>query len=204
MLNVYFTKTLHYDKLPKTILNLCNIEYIEKDINELIKNNKYIIFPIFQINDNIIYNYNNLNELFNQLNIEKLSLDNIHDNLLNIIYNNINNNKIYQFIELFNYKEIEFYVKDGLMLAHHIVLSNNNKLLKYILIQKKHHLSKYLTNSNIKNQTILHISAQHNKKLYNYIKKFIPDIYYDDNMKLAIDYYKLNIKIENKSEIYNI
>ncbi len=106
------------------------------------------------------------------------------------------------FWKLFNVGEIELYVKKGFTLAHHIISADYEVLIKHLVVLKRGSLNKYLTKPYIVNenlirlsipgeQTLLHISAQYNKSIYNKLKNIIVDT--EDSIgKKAEDYYNNN------------
>lgn len=165
-------------------LKLCNIDYKILKIRELtIDYNK---IPVVKINDIYISDYVNFNDLLNK--IQKfdidISLKKIYDKLLEIIYNEDEDYDI--FIKLYKVKEIRFHYEKGFLLAHHIVSSTNNNLLKYLMINHHNELNSYLTKTYIFNnqgfvicqtedQTILHVSAQFNNDIYVKILNHVKD-----------------------------
>lgn len=201
---IYTTNYCHYCDILKIIFKIFNIAYIEKNIKDLddLNFNCHKI-PVIKNKDNYILNYNSLNDILNQLDIELLTLDQIYEKLVIIIYSYDNDN-INDFWKLFNIKEIQFYVKKGLMLAHHIISADNKILIKYLMIEKREFLNKYLTlpyiiNDNLirfsipGNQTLLHISAQFNKNMYLKLKNIIEDS--EDSIgKKALEYNNNNYK----------
>ncbi len=77
-LTLFTTKSCGFCDTFKILLKMFNIDFSEKNINELyILNIDYNKVPVIKYNNQYILNYDSLNDLLTQLNIEQFTLDEI-------------------------------------------------------------------------------------------------------------------------------
>lgn len=173
-----------YCGIIKDIFDIMEQPYEYKQDTEL---NNYRKLPAFNYNGTVLDNYNSLEEIFNLINPEQLSLSKLYDKLVNLIYsiNESDDELINKIVNILEVYEIRFYHKKGYLLAHHIVTSDNSNLINNFIknnIGKLDNLltSNYIFNTNgIKivipgNQSLLHISTNH-PQMYEKIKKLCQD-----------------------------
>lgn len=189
MLTLYTSYSCPSCDYTKSLLKL----YFDKDSIKIddAKNLSitYSKVPVIKVDTEYINNYNDFEDFIKQLsNLTKvnISLDDIYNKLLKMIYS-LNdeedkaNEEIMLLFDLMKIKDINYYHNKGYLLAHHIISSGNNNLIKKFIITFFDKLNSFLTETYIFNNTsfkiyipsgqnLKHIAAQNNPEIYNKLK----------------------------------
>jgi len=213
VLTIIGKNTCFFCEIIKDIFDILEQPYnytIVDDYNQ----NKFKKFPTIKYNQEIIDDYRLLYDIFNKININEISLDNLYDKIMYLIYSIDEADKklISKIINLLKVNEIKYYNKKGYLLSHHIIESSNKNLIKSFIINNLGKFDNLITTNYIFNtngikivipggQTILHISSS-NKELYNKIKNICNDSQ-DILGYYAKDYYENHNNIEFNTKVRN-
>lgn len=148
---------------------------------------KYSKVPVIQVDSEYVKDYNDFEDFIEQLSKltnKKINLDDIYDKLVKIIYsateddNDLNNEQIIDLFEIMKIKDVSFHHNKGYQLAHHIISSCNDNLIKKFIRTFFDKLNSYQTSTHILNNTsfkiyipsgqnLKHIAAQNNQEVYS-------------------------------------
>ena len=227
MLTLYTSDLCPFCYITKSLLKL----YFDKDSIKIddVKNLTitYSKVPVIKVDSEFINNYNDFEDFIKQLShLTKLniSLDDIYNKLLKIIYSledtdtntntDIDSDKeIMILFDIMKIKDINYYHNKGYLLAHHIISSGNNTLIKKFILTFFDKLNSFLTKTYIFNNTsfkiyipsrqnLKHIAAQNNPEIFNKLK-IIHEIE-DECGNFPTDYYnnRNNISFLNSINKY--
>ncbi len=221
---IYGKPICNFCLILKDVFDILNITYKYVSIEN---NSKYSFkkIPAIEYAGTIFDNYNSLNEIFSICNT-KYTIENLYDKLTEQIYSldETDTDQIIIILSLLKVYEIRYFHKKGYLLAHHIIMADNNDLLKKFIQDNLGKIDDLLTKNHIfntngvkimvpENQSILHVSVS-KPDIYLKLKNVIedtPDIlgfyakdYYENRNDVNFLTKINNLMIKNYGVCWNI